>query len=81
MTLVYIFIDGFEGMDTMDTIDNTILNEYNEYSNMIDSKFVNFHKNTKNRCMALTQLNLQCKYTHNTGDNHILCTLHRKKKK
>jgi len=67
-------------IDTMDTIDNTILNDYNEYSNMIDSKIANFYKNSKRRCMALTHLDVQCKYTHDIVNHHILCTLHRKKK-
>ena len=58
-------------------LDNTIRSDYNEYSKLIDSKFVNFNKNNRHCCMALTQLNLQCKYK--TSDS-ILCTLHRKKK-
>lgn len=55
-------------------------NEANEYLQLIDSKFINFQTKNSFRCMALTQLDLQCKYTHNTVDKHILCNLHNKKK-
>ena len=56
------------------------VSEVLEYSKLIDSKFVNFHKKNNYHCMALTHLELQCKYTHYTVDQHILCKLHRKKK-
>ena len=62
-----------------DSIDNdSIDNEYNEYSQLLDFKFIHFHKKNKYHCKALTHLELQCKYL--VVDNHILCALHRKKK-